>query len=490
MSIIDEIIAKLNNNELMFDIFSSRMTIPKKDHYGSNIQGICPFHDDKNPSMSINLDKGIYYCFGCGAKGNVFQFIAQLDDLNVQDVIKQLANQVGIDYTPPSYEKLDKDHQELAQLGEKIVQWMHNNLMNDIGAQEFLLKKRGMTVEDIEKTEIGYIAPKQLNPYDKRFEKLGLAKNHYLFSEDAIIYPIRNILTKSGLPYGTLTGFSIKPIDKKKNGNSYTTYISYPSGHETGFFIGKKFNTSKGLFVTEGAADAAALHQIGYEGAISGLGAALSDERIFILLNFMLSHQVPLYIALDGDEAGQKHTKNIIHKLSLFHPEIDIRVLHIQMDLDEYIVNNKVDELKSLIKNTNPYYYELANNIDFQNGQEVQELANIGLMSYDNDRLLQEHDFEKRTNGLHFEDFIKVDQSNDEKSDSFVNAKQIKTINTKYLIYTLRYFKEYDYREYENMIKKFNPSKKVLKQVQGMESSKITSKYAAKQLLNRLSEGI
>lgn len=489
MATINQITTELENQDMIYDIFANRMSLPNKPN-SSQISGLCPFHQDSNPSFSVNVKNGLFYCFGCHEHGNIYQFVSKIDGISLTDAIRKLAEMVGMTYESSHPFVVSDEEQSIINNAEQVITWMHENLMNDEGALEYLQKKRGMTPDDVAKTEIGYVAPNQLDPNDPRILQLGLSKNNYLLCDDAIVYPIRTITEMQNLPNGTVTGWSVKPIDKSKH-NSFSPYITYPSGNKIGFYQGQ-FNPAKGVFLTEGAADAQALHQIGYHGALSGLGAVLSQDRIQELFIFMLNHKVPLYISLDNDKPGHDATRRIIKKLSDINADIDIRALHIEKDLDEYIVAHEEGKLKDLIADCQPYYYELAEKTDFRDGEQVKLLAHIGSMAYESNALLQEKDFEKRSQGLHFDEILDLNgertplRNLNKTRQNFLKSPQGQRIET----YVLRYYYEFDREKYEEIIANLHPNQKVINNAMAMKESKLKSKFSAEKLLGRLNQGV
>ncbi|MDE6948509.1 MAG: DNA primase, partial [Limosilactobacillus sp.] len=159
---------------------------------GKNLIGLCPFHDEKTPSFSVNEEKQFFYCFGCHRSGNVFQFLMELKHIDFVDVVKEIANDSNIkipeQYVSVPAKPLNNENRQLFDLHDKVAKLYHHILVNTPAGQVALnyLKKRGMSEELIEQFGLGY-APDQriLKPFFQQ-QKVDyqLLRKSGLFSED------------------------------------------------------------------------------------------------------------------------------------------------------------------------------------------------------------------------------------------------------------------------------------------------------------------
>lgn len=407
MATVKQILDTISERDMNYDIFAEYLDI------NQNSRGMarCIFHDDRSPSLSYDVKTGLFHCFGCGAEGNMLQFVMKAENVSFEIAIQKLADRVDMFYEGQEKLELDPAYQPLANAAEAFMKAAKDNLMHDIGAQEYLTKKRGMTLEDMEQYELGYIGPNQLQ-VSPVLKQLGLfTDSGYSLIEDVIIYPARTIISKNNIPRMTITGFSIKPLDKSQH-NSYTVDINYPKGKLVGFGVQRSFNSREGIFLTEGAADVVALNQMGKHGAIAGFSAVLSHNRTNDLLSYLLIDKSPvLNFALDADQTGHDMTKRIAYRLADYgNLDLAINDVQLEFDPDDYITSGKSEDLKYKLNNPRPLYYEVADEIDPQIGNDITQLAKLGNLSYGNDRLLQEQHFAKLTNGLTFGEFIKNEQ--------------------------------------------------------------------------------
>lgn len=151
--VIDEIRSRLD----ILDVVSSRVVLKKK---GSNYWGCCPFHNEKTPSFSVNVQKGIFKCFGCGEGGDAISFLMKINNQSFSDVIHDLAEQFGIELpsTKGDSKQFSEEKQKAKDLLSKACDYYHNNLLTSSDAKNALayLEKRGITKEIIDEYKIGY----------------------------------------------------------------------------------------------------------------------------------------------------------------------------------------------------------------------------------------------------------------------------------------------------------------------------------------------
>ena len=272
------------------------------------LKGLCPFHNEKTPSFHVHQDRGFYYCFGCGAKGDVFDFLMQTQGIDFGESLKMLGQRTGIEVCPPTQSDLKK--RDIYELNKMALKYFKGQLSDDV--KNYLLKRK-LTVESIEKFDLGFA----LNSWDA-FLKFALAKNvteqelfdaglirkndsglSYDYFRNRIIFPIKDYL-------GRVVGFSGRVIDdsmpKYMNTNETSVFKKAELLYALDLAKHDIRETGKAI-VVEGFMDAIALHQTGFGNSVAALGANLTMQQAIALKRLDVNR---VYLAFDADEAGQR----------------------------------------------------------------------------------------------------------------------------------------------------------------------------------------
>jgi len=318
-------VEKIKERLSVVDVISSYLKLEKA---GGNYKAPCPFHNEKTPSFFVSPARGSYYCFGCGAKGDVFSFVEQFEGTDFKGALKVLAQRAGVElesYRPQSAaEKTEKDR--LYELMEAAASFYEAELSKNTEAKEYVAL-RGLTEESIQSFRIGF-APKEWRELsnamrakgfsDKELESAGLAKHPddkpngdvYDRFRDRIMFPIAD----TG---GRVIAFSGRILHD--DGSGMGKYINSP---ETPIF--KKGSTLYGLdkakfeirkkdqaVLVEGQMDLVLSHQAGFTNTVASSGTALGDSLMADESRGLLSglgqvHALSknLIIAFDADKAG------------------------------------------------------------------------------------------------------------------------------------------------------------------------------------------
>jgi len=307
---LDEIKTRLK----VSTVVSKTVNLKKR---GKEYVGLSPFKTEKTPSFTVNDEKEFYHCFSTGEHGNIFNFVMKTQNLKFGEAVKTLANLAGM--RPYTFTKQDEEREknwvEYKLIYSKYVEFYHNQLFKNSLAEmaKNYLKKRGLTIEEVKKFKIGFVA-KDINYYEellKEFEEKKLKDcGLFYFDErkkkyverfrDRIIFPINNI---SGNPIG-LGG---RILDGNKN---LAKYINSP---ETSFFRkgSNLFNLDKArklsnkvdnVYLVEGYMDVIGLNKNGIENTVANLGTSLTNRQLLILNQFF-DH---IIICFDGDDSGYK----------------------------------------------------------------------------------------------------------------------------------------------------------------------------------------
>lgn len=315
---------------------------------------VCPFHDDKDASMSINPKKGFFYCHGCQANGTVVQFHQRFQGLEFREAVDDLAQKYGLRRVVPLAEREDEEGQDLALLNAAGRSY-HFNLKSPEarGAVDYM-KSRGLTVESIRRFMIGYGTPKPRparNPPAQHVRAGLLSEKGYEYMSDRMVFPIRD-------EAGVVRSFAGRILQ------AGDTRPKYMNGPETPYF--SKTNQLFGLYesratlsetrravVVEGYFDVVMLHQHGVTNAVAAMGTALSAQNIETLFRRVDE----IVLCLDPDKAG---IKGILRAITEAAPVMqDTRRLSVLLlppgqDPDEYVLQHSAEQFKALLDHATP----------------------------------------------------------------------------------------------------------------------------------------
>ncbi|MCC4398162.1 DNA primase [Limosilactobacillus reuteri] len=368
---------------------------------GKNLIGLCPFHDEKTPSFSVNEEKQFFYCFGCHRSGNVFQFLMELKHIDFVDAVKEIANDSNIkipeQYVSVPAKPSNNENRQLFDLHDKAAKLYHHILVNTPAGQVALnyLKKRGMSEELIEQFGLGY-APDQriLKPFFQQ-QKVDyqLLRKSGLFSEDQqgelrdrfierIMYPIKN-------GQGQVIAFSGRLIDTSKTNlpkylNSPETPIFNKRRTLFNFDVARKAARKDGrLYLFEGFMDVISAFAAGIENGIASMGTSFTEEQVAIIGRATKQ----LDICYDGDQPGQNAIDRAISLVNDHRPnQLQVKVVQLPagIDPDEYVQKYGPQQFNAYLTNkeetTTEFYlrfFRNGKNLDNQN--ELMQYLNQAL---------------------------------------------------------------------------------------------------------------
>lgn len=353
-NIVNEIRQKID----IVDLISEYIPLIQK---GKNYFGVCPFHNDTNPSMSVSREKQIYKCFSCGASGNAFNFIMDYDHIEFKEAIKILGEKAGVEVqgikVAPKITKYDRFY-EIYDFANKFYQ---NNLNSKEGqnAKKYL-ESRKIDDELIKEFGIGLSLDNKnalttiLSNKDfsmKELDQIGLASNNHDTYINRIMFPLHDIS-------GHVVGFSGR-IYNNSNLNKYLntkeTVIFKKGECLYNYHIARDYcRKLKFVIIVEGFMDAIRLSQIGYKNVVALMGTAMTLEQMHLVKK--LSPNV--YLSLDGDNPGQNAILNIGEELT----KLDLNVKVIQMpsdskehDPDEFIIKYGKERFTNLVESAINY---------------------------------------------------------------------------------------------------------------------------------------
>ena len=341
----DEVIEEVRSSNNIVDIIGGYVRLQKK---GSSYFGLCPFHNEKSPSFSVSPNKQMYYCFGCGAGGNVFTFIMEYENQTFPEAVKILADRAGI--ALPEAELTEEQKRErnkrqlLLEINKTAANYFYYQLNGDQGqqAREYLENRR-LSKETQIHFGLGY-ASKYSNDLYLYLKKKGyqdqILKETGLLTYDEkrgahdkfwnrVMFPIMDVNNR-------VIGFGGRVM-----GDGTPKYLNSP---ETMLFDKSRnlhglnyARTSRKpyMIICEGYMDVIAMHQAGFTNAVASLGTAFTAQHSVLLKRY--TQEVRL--AYDSDGAGQKAALRAIPILK--SAGINVRVIHMDpyKDPDEFIKN-------------------------------------------------------------------------------------------------------------------------------------------------------
>ena len=352
------------------DVISEHIVLKKK---GKEFVGICPFHDDTKPSMTVSPSKQFYYCFSCGAGGNSIKFLMEFTRANFSDVVLSLAkkNNINIETLDgpqdEAYKKQLSRKEELYKILRISKNWFKSQLNNSLGkeAMNYLISQRKLSRNIINEFELGF-APNSWNDlfnYLLKVEKLPLNsiissglviskdnsdKNYDRF-RNRLIVPIHDM-------QGRVVAFGGRSLDGQE-----PKYLNSPESEvfEKGKMLfgfekaSSNIRKSDKAIIVEGYFDVISLHSKGITNSVASLGTALNKYQISQLCRFTDNKNIILNF--DSDNAGILATKRVINEvenLSL-HDQINLKILQVKnfKDPDEYLNSHTPEDYFNLIDN-------------------------------------------------------------------------------------------------------------------------------------------
>lgn len=363
----DDVIEEVRSRNDVVDLIGNYIKLTKK---GSSYFGLCPFHNEKSPSFSVSRDKQMYYCFGCGAGGNVFTFVMEYENYTFVEAVKYLAERAGISLpeveVSEEQKRIQSQRQRLLDIHKMAARYFYYQLKSKNGANALAyFENRCLSKETIAHFGLGFSNPYRDDLYQflksKGYDD-GILKASGLVTMDEkygahdkfwnrVMFPIMDVNNK-------VIGFGGRVL-----GDGTPKYLNSP---ETLLFdksrnlYGLNFaRTSRQPFmiICEGYMDVIAMHQAGFTNAVASLGTAFTLQHGILLKRY--TEEVRL--AYDSDEAGVKAALRAIPILR--SAGLRIRVIHMNpyKDPDEFIKNLGVEAFKERIDAAeNSFMFEVS----------------------------------------------------------------------------------------------------------------------------------
>lgn len=350
----DELKEKIRAANDIVDVISRYVVLKK---HGRNYFGICPFHSEKSPSMSVSPDRQYFHCFGCHTGGDVFNFISKIENISFRESLELLAERANISLPKISTadDATEYKKNRMFQINAEAAIFFHERLYTPVAkiAQEYV-KKRKLDNKTLKNFKIGYSG--DFNELYKHLKQKGFKDDEILATglcnkndrgefidrfRKRLMFPIMTI-------QGKVVAFGGRNLDEEKNKqvgkyiNSNENLIYFKKNHLFALNLAKKDNPET-IIVVEGYMDVISLHQRGITNAVASLGTALTEEQGKLLRRYK-----KIVLSYDSDSAGQEA---IMKGLDVLEKQgIDARVLQIgdddelknsaeiPKDPDEYVI--------------------------------------------------------------------------------------------------------------------------------------------------------
>lgn len=365
------------------DIIGERIPLVAR---GKNFFGVCPFHDDSNPSMCVSREKQIYTCFSCHATGNVYTFLMNYDHIGFREALKYLGDKVGVNVSSINIQKKSTKFDKFYEAYNFSVKYFQNNLSSTKGkAARNYLSNRDINEATIKEFEIGLsldtrddLTKLLVNKkYDLgELNRIGLSSDDHDIYNDRIMFPLYNVS-------GQVVGFS----GRIYNDNGQNKYLNTK---ETDIFkkgemlyhyhiAREECRLQKSVIVMEGFMDVIRASTIGIKNTVALMGTALTNNQFNLIKR--LSNNIIL--CLDGDEPGVHAMLSIGDHLLEQGVEVKVVVLPNDDDPDSFILKNGKDRFVGLIENALNFsdfkMQQLRKNVDFRSDEEKSNYINTVL---------------------------------------------------------------------------------------------------------------
>ncbi|MEF2654308.1 MAG: DNA primase [Blautia sp.] len=353
----DDVIEEVRTKNDIVDVVSQYVKLTRK---GSSYFGLCPFHNEKTPSFSVTPAKQMYYCFGCGAGGNVFNFVMEYENYTFGEALSYLAQRAGVELPKIEYSREAKEKAErkalLLEINKKAAQYFYYQLRREGGKSAYqYLTGRGLSEETIKKFGLGY-SDKYSDDLYKYMKAKGysdeLLRESGLFNADErrgmydkfwnrVIFPIMDVNNR-------VIGFGGRVMGdgKPKYLNSPETKIFDKSRNLYGLNVARTTRKNH-LILCEGYMDVISMHQAGFTNAVASLGTALTSGHASLIKRYTQE----VFLLYDSDEAGIRASLRAIPILREAGVNAKVVSLKPYKDPDEFIKNMGPEALEERLLN-------------------------------------------------------------------------------------------------------------------------------------------
>ena len=349
-------IQQLNDKIDIEQVVSAHVSLKRR---GKTLVGLCPFHNEKTPSFTVYPESNSFYCYGCGAGGDIISFVRRMDNLDYIEAVKAVAQMAGVPMPEDGYDDtLSKKRMRLLSANREAARFFNDCLMNPKNkkALDYFLN-RGLSINTIRRFGLGY-APDGWHELIDHMRSLGFSEeelvlanlarrsekdgksNYYDNFRNRVMFPIIDLR-------GNVIAFGGRVMDdsKPKYINTSDTLVYKKSNGVFALNFAKNANDNK-LILVEGYMDVIALHQAGFTNAIACLGTAFTNEQA----NLLSRYADEILICYDNDGAGRTATARALEVLG--RTGLKLRVVQMRggKDADEIIRVHGKERFADLLK--------------------------------------------------------------------------------------------------------------------------------------------
>ena len=376
----NDLASEIRSKVDIVDVIGERIPLVAR---GKNFFGVCPFHDDSNPSMCVSREKQIYTCFSCHATGNVYTFLMNYEHIDFKEALKLLGEKAGVATGSIHISKKQTKYDKLYDAYSFSLKYFQNNLNSTVGkdAKDYLTKRQ-IGEDIIKEFEIGLslessddltklLTNKSYNLVT--LNRIGLSSDDHDIYNDRIMFPLYDV-------NGRVVGFSGRIY--KENGQN-----KYVNTKETDIFkkgemlyhyhiAREECRKKKCVIVMEGFMDVIRASTIGIKNTVALMGTALTKEQTELIRRLSPN----MILCLDGDDPGQKATLSIGDHLLEQGLEVKVITLPNPEDPDSYILKNGKERFEGLIESAQNFVdykmQKLKENVDFRSDEEKASYIN------------------------------------------------------------------------------------------------------------------
>lgn len=380
MSISPKFLDELRNRVTLSEIIGKRLKVTRA---GREFKACCPFHHEKTPSFTINDDKQFYHCFGCGAHGDVINFVMQHDNVSFIDSVELLAAEAGLQVPKPSPQAAAKAKKEkdLHELMEDATVFMENHLRDPRNSDSLrYMLDRGVSEQMIKEFRIGF-APddgqvlrkflKDKGYTDKDMITAGVVKpstkggEPYTFFRDRIMFPVPDRRKRIVAFGGRILPDHLRPPNRSDfTPPKYINSSETPLFHKGSMLYGEPIARraaadGEPLVLVEGYLDVIACVQAGVNGALAPMGTAVTDEQILTMWKMIPDFTKIPILCFDGDNAGRKAARRVCENiLPLLEPgkSVNFAFMPDGEDPDSLIKSTGVKGFKNILNTATPLF--------------------------------------------------------------------------------------------------------------------------------------
>ena len=364
-------IEEIKNRLSIVDVVSDYIKLERK---GSSYVGLCPFHNDHNPSFSVSESRKMYKCFVCEKAGNIYTFLQDYLHMSFREAVIMLAKKANVeiedDYTSnDSYKKNEERKNKLYELYRDVANTYYKILYSDKGKEGLdYLNSRKLTKETIKKFGLGF-APNEFGYVyklmkDKGYEDTLLfeSKLFRLYNEKPCDTFYNRIMFPLVDTYKHVVGFQSRSLEAKPKERKYVNSDDSIIFHKKSFLYAMNiayFSKESFYILCEGNMDAITIHQSGFDNAVATMGTAFNEQQMFLLKR----KPKKVYLCQDTDDAGVNAIINSDRILKKSGIETYVLDLKPAKDVDEYINTYGVDRFKERLANPIPTFLFIVSSL-------------------------------------------------------------------------------------------------------------------------------